>query len=360
MGEPLIHHEDKASRERRGSPSKTIDAANGCKRIKPRITRTQSNFYLTRRENYIMKIGIDVSKKELAIYANEKYSVIVNTEEGLNLFLKNHAEYTQGLWVFESTGGYERILKAFLLKANIGYRQVHANRIRDYAKSTGIFAKTDKIDARVIAAYAQERNLTAQNEEVKRDEKLTELSTRCEQLKSNLTQEKNRLETCGKIMGASVKKHIKWIEKEIKSLDKFISEYFKTNETLKKQEALISSVPGIGRVTTTQLIANLPEIHTHDINVLRRLVGIAPINKDSGSVTKKRCIGGGRKSVRNALYMAAISAIRCELSLKIYYQKMINKGKPVKVAIVAVMGKLLAIVKSVVLRGTPYVENFAR
>jgi transposase len=305
-----------------------------------------------------MIIGIDVSKKDLAIHYNDVDSVIANSEVALEAFIANHPQSREVVWVFEPTGGYERVMKRYLLAQKIGSHQVHANRVRDYAKSCGIFAKTDKIDARVIAMYAKERGLEAQNELPVGDEKLQALVQRRDQLIEMLKQENNRLETLDDVTAkSSIKEHIKWLEKQIKAIEIALNARVQDVPELKAQDALFQSVPGIGKVTAWQLLAHLPELATQDIKPLTALVGLAPISKDSGTMSQQRHIRGGRKMVRNVLYMAAISAIRCNPLLKLFYQRLKARGKASKVALVAVMHKLLSILRSIALRGTPWVPQ---
>jgi transposase len=300
-------------------------------------------------------IGVDVSKKELALHFNQGEYLIENSEAALDKFIKANPQSRTSLWVLEPTGGYERVIKAYLKTEQIDFHQVHANRVRDYAKSRGIFAKTDKIDARIIAEYAKERGLTAQNDKVLGDVAIQALVQRREQLKQAFRQEMNRLETLeNRIAKRSIQTHVKWLEKEIRALEKEIRQLVKSNPQLDAECELYCSVPGVGDVTSWQLVANLPELKTQDIKSLTALVGLAPMNKDSGKMKGQRHIGGGRVSIRNVLYMAALSATRCNQPLKLFYQRLRAKGKPMKVALVAVMRKLLGILQSIALRGTPW------
>lgn len=300
-------------------------------------------------------IGVDVGKKELSMHIKGADYVIVNSEAGLERFIKAHPQSLESLWVFEPTGGYERMMKVYLKAEKIDYHQVHANRVRHYAKSCGVFAKTDKIDARMIAMYAKERGLSAQNEVPEGDEQVQALVQRREQLIEMLKQETNRLEgVYHPLSKRSVQQHIKWLKKQIVVAEKELGRVVKMSETLATQTQLYESVPGVGKVTAWQLVAHLPEIKTHDFNSLAALVGLAPMNKDSGTLKAGRHICGGRQSIRNVLYMAALTARRFNAPLKLFYERLRARGKPVKVALVAVMRKLLGILRSIAQRGTPW------
>jgi transposase len=303
-------------------------------------------------------IGVDVGKKELALHYDGANYLIANREETLQKFMNKHPQSKKGLWVFEPTGGYERMIKIFLKSQAIAYHQVHATRVREYAKSRGILAKTDKIDAGVLAAYAKERDLVAQNDKQEGDETIQVLSRRREQLIQMLRQEKNRLAlVTHQATRGSIQTHIEWIEEQIKLIEKELQDYVKKNSQIKSKIALYQSVPGVGKVTAWQLIAHLPELETLEIKPLTALVGIAPMNHESGSIRKPRHICGGRQSVRQVLYMAAVSTIRCSPLMKTFYQRLISRGKCSKVALVAVMHKLLNILRSIAQRGTPWVDQ---
>lgn len=306
-------------------------------------------------------IGIDVGKYELVVYWDDKYFNIRNDEKELKNWLKKHNEAlkTITLIVYEPTGGYERTLQQCLDLNQLPYRRVHANRVRDYAKATGMMAKTDRIDAKILAEYGEHMKLEAK--QIKPSEpELKALLTRREQLIGMRLQEKNRLDTCNPLLKKWIEKNIKQLTKQLEEIEEEIRKFEKENETVKQLLSLYTSIPGIGRVTGLQLIVDLPELLDHDDKTLAALVGLAPWNKDSGTKMGRRQTRGGRMRVRGLLYMAALVAARYNPELKKFYMKLKQKGKATKVALIAVAHKLLAIARSVVQRNSPWVPVLER
>lgn len=301
-------------------------------------------------------VGIDVGKYELVIYWSDVYHTVKNEIPVIKQWIKKHGAALKqiSLIVFEPTGGYERALKICLDESNVPYRRVHANHVRAYAKATGIAAKTDKIDARVLAEFAVRMEIKAKPE-IQQYETLKALLTRREQLIGMRLQDKNRLETCEKLVGKWVKKNIDQLAKQIKQIEEAIDKVLDQDEGLKKLYRLYSSIPGIGKITGLQLIVDLPELLVEHDKTLAALVGLAPWNHDSGTMVGRRRTRGGRTRVRGLLYMAALVAARCNPELKAYYKKLKDRGKASKVAIIAVAHKLLKILRSVAQRQTPWV-----
>jgi transposase len=295
-------------------------------------------------------VGIDVGKNELVVYLNNDYHTVSNEESALKSWLKKHAAILKkiDLIVFEPTGGYERTLKTCLEDNNLPYRKVHANHVRAYAKATGIAAKTDKIDAKILAEFAIRMEIKAKSE-MQQYGTLKALLTRREQLIGMRLQEKNRLETCEKLVGKWISKNIEQLTKQIEQIEKAIDNEIDQDDGLKKLYQLYSSIPGVGKITSLQLIVE------HD-KTLAALVGLAPWNRDSGKMIGRRRTRGGRTRVRGLLYMAALVAARCNPELKAYYKKLKNKGKASKVALIAVAHKLLKILRSIAQRQTPWVS----
>lgn len=303
-------------------------------------------------------IGVDIGKRDLFLAYQGQVEVIRNDAKSLARWVVEHPEMSSALWVYEPTGGYEYILKTFLSERGLSQHCVHANHIRHYAKARGILAKTDRVDAKMIKRYAEDFALTEQPETVQHTEIQAVLKRR-EQVVQMRKQEKNRLEsTHDKAMQLLVKKHIKHLDKEVSMLDTLLDEQISKDEALSKQRALYESVPGIGRQVSAQLVLNLPELLTHDSKVLAALVGVAPMNRDSGQFRGHRYTCGGRHKVRCALYMSILSAIRYNREIKKFYTRLKATGKPSKVAMVACMRKLLMILKSIAVRQTPWVDEF--
>lgn len=301
-------------------------------------------------------IGIDVGKYELAVYWNNEHQTVINEPAKLkNWLVKNMKELQLvDLIVFEPTGGYERELKECLEALQLPYCQVHANHVRSYAKASGIEAKTDHIDAKVLAEYAVRMGVQPRSS-VCKNKALKSLLVVRKQLIAHRLQEKNRLDTCDKFSTKWIKRHIKYLDKEIALVEKAIDVEIKKDEEVKKLFELYSSVPGIGKVTAAQLIVDLPELQTENDKTIASLVGVAPFNRDSGRMSGRRRTRGGRTQLRGLLYMAALVAARCNPQFKAFYTKLRCKGKAAKVALIAVAHKLLMVLRSIAQRQTPWV-----
>jgi transposase len=301
-------------------------------------------------------IGMDVGKYELVVYWNEGYMTIKNDEKAIRCWLKKHEVALNGvdLIVYEPTGGYERKLQKALDLHHLPYRRIHANHVRAYAKATGIEAKTDQIDAKVLAEFAVRMELTPKAI-VAVEPELKALLTRREQLIAMRLQEKNRLDTCEELLAKWIKKNITQLSKQLEAIEEEINEFIKRHPDVKKLLELYSSIPGIGRITALQLIVDLPELLEENDKVLAALVGLAPWNRDSGTKRGRRQTRGGRIRVRGLLYMAALVATRFNPELKAFYSKLKQKGKATKVALIAVAHKLLSILRSIAQRQTPWI-----
>ncbi len=305
-------------------------------------------------------IGIDVGKHELAIFWQDKNFLLKNDEIEIEKWIEKQAGGLRqvSLIAYEPTGGYERKLQNVLQKKQLPHRRVHANHVRDYARASGVNAKTDRIDAKVIADYATRMEITAKAEIA--DPNLKALLTRRRQLIDMRTQEKNRLDTCDPLIKKLIEKHVNHLTKEIGKVDKTIKECEVTKPKIKKLVDLYTSVPGIGRTVALQLVADLPELETADNKKLAALVGVAPWNHDSGLKSGRRRTKGGRTQVRSLLYMAALVAARFNPELNKFYNKLKQKGKASKVALIAIAHKLLYILRSIAQRQTPWVAVLER
>lgn len=308
-------------------------------------------------------LGIDVGKAELVIYGFEKHYEIGNDKKAIERFLKEHEEALTKieLIVFEATGGYERCLQRCLIEGNYCYHLAHPNHVRNFAKSEGYLAKTDRIDAQVIALYgSKSRNAVAEKPLARPSvQRLKLLLDRRRQLIDERTREANRLEQIKDIwVKQSTERQIKWLNKELERTEKEISESEKGDIVLKETVSLLTSIPGVGEQTARAIIGYLPELEDCSDKSAAALTGVAPLNKDSGKQRKKRKIKGGRSRLRGVLYMAALTATRYNSLIKVFFERLRRKGKPYKVAITAVMRKLLLIIQSVLKRKTPWVENY--
>lgn len=263
--------------------------------------------------------------------------------------------------VCEATGGYERLLVDVLRKNNIPIFVEHANKIRAFAKSKGLLAKTDRIDSQLISDYARIMQPTPKDYPLSEElSEIRELLKRREQLIEDKNREIVRLD---KQYASRIKKfiqsHITYLDKQIEAVETEIEEKTKNTSVQKKVE-LLASIPGIGKQTALIILSFLPELGSLEHKSLAALVGVAPFNRDSGQYRGKRFIQGGRKMLRKALYMAAVASHHWNQPLQAFYKRLIPKGKPAKVGLVAVMNKMIAMANSVYKRQSPWVENLCQ
>ena len=295
-------------------------------------------------------VGIDVSKARLdmGMYpAGEKRSD-ANNAEGIEKLVAFLVEETPALVVLEATGGLETAFATAACAAGLPVAVVNPRQVRDFAKATGMLAKTDTLDAAVIARFAEAIKPQARP---LRDEAATELVgmvARRRQLVLMRTQEKNRLAAASAKQKDDIKAHIKWLDERIGNLDTGLTVALRQSEAWCVKEDLLESVPGVGLITSATLLSLLPELGTLNRGEVAALGGVAPFNRDSGLYRGKRMIWGGRADVRSVLYMATLAAIRFNETIKAFHKRLIEHGKPAKVAIVACMRKLLTILNSMI------------
>lgn len=293
-------------------------------------------------------LGIDVSKDKLdiVILPENSYQVLPNVLKNIKGFTRKLLEKFPidhiKMIVMESTGGYEKKVAAYLSQAGLPIHIAHPNQVYHFAKSRKLLAKTDKIDAGILAQLGQETAITATQLPSAEDEELKQLSSCLEQLKRNIAAEKCRLKdhllTEPK---RSLQRMIKQIEREITLLTDKIRTLIHRCQLKKEQAKLLCTFKGVGEKTAHMLIANLPELGKIGRAEIAALVGVAPMNKDSGTKKGRRSIKGGRFYVRKALYMPVLAVIRHNMPLKAYYKELIAKGKKKKVAVVAIMRKMI-------------------
>lgn len=251
------------------------------------------------------------------------------------------------LIVLEATGGYERLLVAELAAAKLPVAIVNPRYIRNFAKATGELAKTDAIDAAIIAHYAEAIMPEVRPLLSKQQEKLSALTSRRRQLVAARAAEKNHKEQAflPEII-ASVEAVIQKLTSEIESIETMITDLMSTEPDMKDKIDRISSVPGIGKTTAAVIISDLPELGTLNRRQVAALIGVAPMNRDSGQFRGKRMTGSGRKTVRTALFMAMLSIIQYNKKIKAFYEHLVTKGKPKMIALVAAMRKLVIILNT--------------
>jgi transposase len=299
-------------------------------------------------------IGIDVSSKWLDIHVlpegrTERFG---NDPEGIASVVELSNELDVSLVVMESTGGYEMALAVELGLDDVPTAVVNPRQVRDFARSMGILAKTDTLDALAIAEFAQRVRPEARPLPDHQAQALKAMVARRVQLIQMITMEKNRLNRALLSVHKRVTDHIAYIEAELSDIDRDIAMAIEDSPIWRAKENLIRDVPGIGPVSSMTLIAALPELGTLSRQKIATLVGVAPMNRDSGSYRGRRSIWGGRARVRNALYMAGMVAVRYNPVIKAFHDRLIEAGKPKKVAIIASMRKLLTIVNAMLRDGT--------
>ncbi len=305
-------------------------------------------------------IGIDISKDRLDIadsITRETWQA-ANDESGIKGLVERLTPLNPVLIVMEATGGLEILLASALVAGRLPVAVVNPRQVRDFAKATGKLAKTDAIDARVLTHFAG-----AVRPEVRKvkDEEALELSalvTRRRQLVGMLATEKTRLQQAPKWIRKDIKDHIQSLKKRLSKIDRELSKTIKNSSVWRENDQIIQSIPGAGPVLSVSVLAGVPELGTLNRRQIAALVGVAPLNRDSGKFCGRRCIWGGRANVRAALYMAAVSAMRHNPVIRAFYNRLIEKGKVFKVAITACMRKLLTILNTMIKNRTSWNENF--
>lgn len=301
---------------------------------------------MQKRKEYL---GVDVSKESLDIvmYSTGEMCCFGNDQAGIAKTMTWLKQVKPAIIVMEATGGLEVSLYVALQEANLPVAVINPRQIRDFAKSMGILAKTDKVDAKVLARYAA----TIQPEvRLLPDEdahKFRTLVTRRRQLGEMIIAETNRARaTRDKVMKQRIHAHIAWLKEELANIDKDISRTMKENPVWHAKDKLMRSVPGVGPVLSATLIAELPELGILNHKEIAALVGVAPFNRDSGKRRGERSIWGGRCKVRKSLYMAALSAARFNPAIQTFYDRLVASGKEKKVALTACMHKLVTILNA--------------
>lgn len=295
-------------------------------------------------------VGVDVSKAtlEVASWRSNEYRRFQNDPTGIQELIDWLKILQPELIVLEATGGLELPFVAELAYEKMPVAVVNPRRIREFARSIGQLAKTDKLDAKVIAHFGAATHPEARKLPTNDEEKLTALITRRRQIIEMLTAEKNRLHSARFSMKERIELHLSWLESELRDLDNEITKFIHQSPIWKEKDKLLRSVPGVGPVTSATILAMLPELGTLNRKKIAALVGVAPVNKDSGRRQKKRRVYGGRANVRSVLYMAALSASKHNPRIKMFYDHLIRMGKEKKVALTACMRKLLVILNAII------------
>ena len=311
-------------------------------------------------------VGIDVSKNRLdvAVLGQKVTTAAANTKRGMTALIRQMHQINPKLIVVEATGGYEELLVLELYAADLPVALVSPQRVRQYARARGLLAKTDVLDAQNLAEYGkniQPRLFVAKSEEGRR---LSAIVGRRRQLGDMHKAEKNRLRTAYSEMKSSIQTVIECLEAEMDRMDNEIRKFMKEHADFQEQEKLLRSAKSIGPVTAATLLADLPELGKLDRKQIAALVGVAPMNHDSGkkrgypaeNVRDRRKTKGGRPEVRSVLYMSALSGIRYNPVIKAQYEQLLKRGKEKKVAITACMRKILTILNAMIRDQQPFRE----
>lgn len=291
-------------------------------------------------------VGIDVAKAKLDVFiggTRESFSV-VNTELGIRGMLAKFRR--DDFVILEATGGLEVPVAGALATGGIALAIVNPRQVRDFARATGRLAKTDRLDAEVLARFGEAVKPPARPLANEQAEALEALVTRRRQLVEMLTAEKNRRSMAPKVLYRSIDEHIRWLEKRLSGLDDELATMIRNSPLWRERDELLRSVPGVGKVLSSTLLAQLPELGTLNRKQIAALAGLAPFNRDSGSLRGSRCIWGGRAQVRRVLYMAIVAGIRSNPAIKPFYLRLRASGKPAKRALTACMRKLLVILNA--------------
>ena len=301
-------------------------------------------------------VGVDVSKAmhDVRIEPLGESLSVANDDAGIAGLCTRLSEVSPTLIVMEATGGMETRLATELAVRGLAVAVVNPHQVRDFAKATGQLAKTDRIDAGVLCAFARviRPAVRALKDELTRE--LNDLLTRRRQLVQMRVQETLRLHSASKVQAKSLKAHITWLNKRISTLETDLGNRLRGSEIWRVKDDLLQSIPGVGKIASRSVLCACPEVGSLNRHQISKLVGVAPLNNDSGKHRGQRHIWGGRVDVRNVLYMAAISAMRCNSAIKTFATRLKNAGKPAKVVIVACMRKLLIIMNVIIKNNTPW------
>ena len=301
-------------------------------------------------------VGIDVAKARLDIAVRPSGEQWVSATDSVSLeeLVRRLQALQPELIVLEATGGQEGPTVAALAAAGLSVAVVNPRQVRDFARAIGQLAKTDVLDAQVLAHFAQVIHPTPRPLPEAQAQELTALLARRRQLIQMQTAERQRLDTTLPRVRTQIERHLAWLEAELADLDQTLHDQVQASPVWRERENLLRSVPGIGPTTALTLLAELPELGLLDRKAIAALVGVAPLSCESGTWRGRRILWGGRARVRTALYMAALVASRHNPIIAAFYRRLCGAGKPKKVALTACMHKLLTILNAIVRQGSPW------
>jgi len=303
-------------------------------------------------------VGIDVSKATLDIHTlpREEAWSTGNDEESIDVLVARLAGLKPTLIVLEATGGLERRVLGAMLAAGLPAVAVNPRQARDFAKATGQLAKTDSLDARVLALFADRIRPIIRPAVDEQTRELDALMVRRRQVVDMITAEKNRFGAApaSKRVVKAIRDHIAWLEKQLDIVDTDLDNSIRNSSAWREKDDLLRSVPGVGKVLSRTLLAQAPELGTLSRKQIAALIGLAPLNRDSGTHRGRRCIWGGRAQVRQVLYMSTLAAIRYNPAIAAFNKRLVDAGKCRMVAIVACMRKLLTILNAMLRSNSPW------
>jgi transposase len=327
---------------------------NGCVGFEPEFARRGEGSM--KEETGPLVVGIDVSKSflDVAMLSSKKVWRVSNDAAGVDQLRKQLTEAAPELVILEATGGLEAFVVGRLAEAFLPVVVANPRQIRDFARATGRLAKTDRIDSEVLAEFGR---AIRPSPRVLRDadqEQLRALMMRRQQLVEMLVAEKNRLRTASAVVRPSIESHIEWLEKQQRDLNRDLNQFIKASPLWQAKAKLLTSAPGIGSTMSAGLLAWLPELGRLNRHEIAALAGLAPFNRDSGTLRGKRMVWGGRSELRSLLYMATLTAVRWNPALAAFYRRLRLAGKPGKVALTAAMRKFLVILNTMVKNNSPW------
>ena len=301
-------------------------------------------------------VGIDVSKARVDVAVRPAGDIweVSYDESGVHQLVSKLKSIAPVMVLLESSGGIELSLVAALAAASLPVAVVNPRQVRDFARATGKLAKTDALDAEVLAHFAEAVRPPVRPLRDTDTQMLNSLVARRHQVMTILVSEKNRLGTAVSAVRPRIEAHIDWLERELDDLDKSLRQTIRQSPVWREKDDLLRTVPGVGRQVSLALLAYLPELGTLDRRQVAALVGVAPFNRDSGILRGKRTVWGGRARIRAALYMGTLVASRRNPVIRDFYQRLLASGKPKKLALTACMRKLLVILNSMLKHRTPW------
>ncbi len=308
---------------------------------------------MTRAKVYV---GIDVAKDRLDVAQRPGTEIwwVTNDDGGIADLVARLKVIRPTLVVLEATGGIELPLVGTLAAAGLPVVVVNPRQTREFARATGRLAKTDAIDAQVLAQFAEAVRPALRPLANAATQQLSSLVARRRQVIEMLTAEKNRLRTAAPAVRGHVKEHILWLERSLSELDSELGQAIQSSDVWRARDDLLQSAPGVGPVLSITLLAHLPELGSLSRKEIAALVGVAPLNRDSGTLRGRRTVWGGRPQVRAVLYMGALVATRRNPIIQAFYQRLLAAGKPKKVALTACMRKLLTILNAMLRYQSPW------